>query len=93
MSIFRSVVNRKGAARRTINLLIVWGLTGFWHGASWNFIFWGLYFFLFIYMENTFLLEKFSRLPRFVSHLYAMVVVYFGWCCSAVNLWVILELS
>lgn len=36
--------NRKGARRRTINLLIVWGLTGFWHGASWNFIFWGTVF-------------------------------------------------
>ena len=87
--------NRKGARRRTINLLIVWGLTGFWHGASWNFIFWGLYFFLFIYMENTFLLEKFSRLPRFVSHLYAMVVVYFGWvlfrCESLGNLGAILK--
>ena len=80
---------------RTINLLIVGGLTGFWHGASWNFIFWGLYFFLFIYMENTFLLEKFSRLPRFVSHLYAMVVVYFGWvlfrCESLGNLGAILK--
>ena len=87
--------NRKGARRRTINLLIVWGLTGFWHGASWNYIFWGLYFFLFIYMENTFLLEKFSRLPRFVSHLYAMVVVYFGWvlfrCESLGNLGAILK--
>ena len=87
--------NRKGARRRTINLLIVWGLTGFWHGASWNFIFWGLYFFLFIYMENTFLLEKFSHLPRFVSHLYAMVVVYFGWvlfrCESLGNLGAILK--
>ena len=87
--------NRKGARRRTINLLIVWGLTGFWHGASWNFIFWGLYFFLFIYIENTFLLEKFSHLPRFVSHLYAMVVVYFGWvlfrCESLGNLGAILK--
>ena len=87
--------NRKGARRRTINLLIVWSLTGFWHGASWNFIFWGLYFFLFIYMENTFLLEKLSRLPRFVSHLYAMIVVYFGWvlfrCESLGNLGTILK--
>ena len=87
--------NRKGARRRTINLLIVWGLTGFWHGASWNFIFWGLYFFLFIYMENTFLLEKLSLLPRFVSHLYAMIVVYFGWvlfrCESLGNLGTILK--
>ena len=77
------------------NMAVVWLLTGLWHGASWNFIFWGLYFFLFIYMENTFLLEKFSRLPRFVSHLYAMVVVYFGWvlfrCESLGNLGAILK--
>mgnify|MGYP000335094052 CR=1 FL=1 len=95
MSIFPLGGNRKGPRRRTINLLIVWSLTGFWHGASWNFIFWGLYFFLFIYMENTFLLEKLSRLPRFVSHLYAMIVVYFGWvlfrCESLGNLGTILK--
>lgn len=71
--------NRKGEKRRTINLLVVWALTGFWHGASWNYIFWGLYFFIFIYMENKGWLDKLKDLPAFVGHLYAMVVVYFGW--------------
>lgn len=71
--------NRKGIRRTTINLFIVWGLTGLWHGASWNYIFWGLYFFVFLFMENRFLSEKLFRLPSFVGHLYALLVVYFGW--------------
>lgn len=71
--------NRKGDRRRTINLLIVWSLTGFWHGASWNYIFWGLYFFVFVTLENKILLSKLNRLPSVVGHVYAMVVVYFGW--------------
>ena len=71
--------SRKGARRTTINLLVVWGLTGFWHGASWNYIFWGLYFFIFIFMENKFLTEKLQKLPSIVSHIYTLVVVYFGW--------------
>lgn len=71
--------SRKGPRRTTINLLIVWGLTGMWHGASWNYIFWGLYFFLFIFMENRFLRYKLDRLPSFVGHIYAIIVVYFGW--------------
>ena len=87
--------NRKGNRRRTINLLIVWGLTGFWHGASWNYIFWGLYFFIFILMENEFLSEKLSHLPSVIRHLYAIVVVYFGWalfrCESLSNLGTLLK--
>ena len=71
--------SRRGPRRTTINLLVVWGLTGFWHGASWNYIFWGLYFFVFIFMENRFLTKKLAQLPSFVSHIYAMIVVYFGW--------------
>ena len=81
--------NRKGDRRRTINLLIVWGLTGMWHGASWNYIFWGLYFFIFIFLENQFLLNKLKQLPSFVGHLYALVVVYFGWAlfrCESLGL-------
>ena len=44
--------------RQLLNLLIVWCLTGLWHGASWNYIFWGLYFFVFIFMENRFLTKS-----------------------------------
>ena len=87
--------NRKGDRRRTINLLVVWGLTGFWHGASWNYIFWGLYFFLFIMLENKVLGEKLKKLPAFVGHVYAMVVVYFGWilfkCESLTNIGIMLK--
>ena len=71
--------NRKGPRRTTINLLVVWGLTGMWHGASWNYILWGLYFFIFIFLENNFLSEKLKRLPGFVGHFYALAAVYFGW--------------
>ncbi len=58
------------------NIFIVWFLTGMWHGASWNYILWGLYFALFL------LLEKFvikDRLPKVAAHIYALVVVYLGW--------------
>lgn len=71
--------NRKGEARTILNLFVVWGLTGLWHGASWNFILWGLYFFVFISIEKLFLSKFFEKLPKFVSHIYLLVVVYFGW--------------
>ena len=70
-----------GGRRRhaTRNLIITWLLTGFWHGASWNFIFWGVYYLVFILMERAFLQEKLNRLPRIVSHLYIAPVIFFGW--------------
>ena len=71
--------NRKGMVRTILNLLIVWLLTGFWHGASWNFILWGLYYFLFLVFEKLFFLQKLRTLPRFVGRIYTMVVVFFGW--------------
>ncbi len=71
--------NRKGATRMFINLFVVWFLTGMWHGASWNYILWGLYFFVFLVIEKKWLLKKLQFFPVFVSHIYAMVVVYFGW--------------
>lgn len=58
------------------NIFIVWFLTGLWHGASWNYILWGLYFAVFL------LLEKFvikGRMPWLISHIYAFIVIYFGW--------------
>ncbi len=70
--------NRKGKPRQALNLLIVWFLTGMWHGAGWNFILWGLYYFVFLAIEK-FLLPGLQRLPAFFGHLYTLVVVFFGW--------------
>ena len=71
--------NRKGLSRQIVNLFIVWFLTGLWHGAHWNYVLWGLWFFVFLVLEKLFLLEKLESLPRFLPHLYALVVFYFGW--------------
>lgn len=68
-----------GRKRQLLNLSIVWFLTGFWHGASWNFIFWGLYFLGFLILEKRFLLQVLDRLPAFFRHLYLLLVVFFGW--------------
>lgn len=71
--------NRKGRGRTLINLLIVWLLTGFWHGASWNFVIWGLYFGVILILEKTFLLKLLDKLPRFASHIYSLFLIVFGW--------------
>ena len=75
--------NRKGKGRQVINLLIVWFLTGFWHGAAWQFILWGLYYFVFLVVEKLFLMKHLQKLSAFVRHLYALVVVLFGWVLFA----------
>ena len=62
-----------------LNLLIVWFLTGLWHGPSWNFIFWGLYFFVFIALEKAFLLKILEKIPAFFSHVYALLIIIPGW--------------
>ena len=71
--------NRKGKARQILNLLIVWALTGLWHGADWNFLIWGLYFFLILFLEKTFLLKLLDKCPKFVRHLYSLLLILFGW--------------
>lgn len=71
--------NRRGIPRTIANLFIVWFLTGLWHGASWNFVLWGLYFFVFIAAERLFLGNLLKRIPAIFSHLYLLVVVFFGW--------------
>ncbi len=70
--------NRKGKPRQALNLFIVWLLTGMWHGADWNFILWGLYYFVFLALEK-FLIPWLQRLPAFFGHLYTLLVVFFGW--------------
>lgn len=71
--------NRKGVKRQIFNLLIVWGLTGLWHGAAYNFVLWGLYYGLLLILEK-FVLKKFlDRLPSFVQHIYTLFIVIIGW--------------
>ena len=70
--------NRCGSMRTTLNLLLTWLLTGLWHGASWNYVLWGLYFFVFIALEKL-LGDKFARIPKPLRHLFLLIVVYFGW--------------
>lgn len=71
--------NRKGVKRQILNLLIVWGLTGLWHGAAYNFVLLGLYYGLLLILEK-FVLKKFlDRLPSFVQHIYTLFIVIIGW--------------
>ena len=69
--------NRCSKARHIINLFVVWGLTGMWHGASWNYILWGLYYFVFLVLEKY--VFKLDRIAKPVRHLLALLVVLFGW--------------
>ena len=71
--------NRHGLARQIINIGVVWFLTGLWHGASWNFILWGVYFGILLVIEKSFLLKLLKKLPSAVGHIYAMILVVFGW--------------
>ncbi|MBQ8741149.1 MAG: MBOAT family protein [Clostridia bacterium] len=71
--------NRKGRARTFVNLIGVWFLTGLWHGASWNFVLWGLYFAALLIIEKAFLGKMLEKIPKFISHIYALVFIVFGW--------------
>ena len=75
--------NRRGLIIQMRNILIVWLLTGFWHGASWNFIMWGLYFGLILLVEKWWGLQVLQRLPRFFRHVYALVLILIGWVLFA----------
>ncbi len=70
--------NRKGLKRQIFNLLIVWFLTGFWHGANWNFILWGLYYFILLMVEKAFLLKHLEK-GKVWPHLYTLFLVIIGW--------------
>lgn len=71
--------NRRGMARQIRNILVVWLLTGFWHGAAWNFMLWGIYFGVLLILEKLFLLRWLEKAPRWVGHLYAMFLVVISW--------------
>ncbi len=76
--------NRRGLARQLLNILIVWALTGLWHGASWNFLFWGIYYAVWLTIEKLFLLKLLDR-SKIISHIYALVVVIVGWALFAIE--------
>ena len=71
--------NRRGEGRLVINLLTVWLLTGLWHGASWNFVIWGLYYFVLLVVEKLFLGKYLKKLPAALSHIYAITFIVLGW--------------
>lgn len=71
--------NRVSVPRHILNMFIVWFLTGFWHGASWNYIIWGLYFFVFLVIEKYVFGNKFEKVPKIFRHLYALIVILVGW--------------
>lgn len=67
--------NRKGARIQIRNILIVWGLTGLWHGANWNFIIWGLFFGLILIFEKFIFNKYLNKLPKFIQRLYTLFIV------------------
>lgn len=83
--------SRVPRSRQILNLLLVWGLTGFWHGAAWNFLLWGLYYALALIGERYLWGGTLRRLPAVFQHLYALAAVAFGWlifrCGSAAQVW------
>ena len=77
--------NRKGFIRQLLNILIVWALTGIWHGAGWNFLLWGAWFALFLILEKLFLGKILANTPRLFGCIYANFVVLLGWVFFSVE--------
>lgn len=75
--------NRKGKYRQMRNLMIVWALTGFWHGAAYNFLLWGMYYGILLITEKFFLQKYLDRAPGFLRHVYTMFFVILGWMLFA----------
>lgn len=71
--------NRKGLARTILNTLIVWGLTGMWHGAAWSFILWGLYYGIILVLDSLFFKRIISKLPKAVNRVFTFALVLIGW--------------
>lgn len=75
--------NRKGMKRQIFNIMVVWILTGLWHGANWNFVLWGLYYGILLMLEKLFLLKWLEKIPKWIGHVYSMVLVAVGWVIFA----------
>lgn len=77
--------NRVTVPRHILNLLIVWGLTGFWHGASWNFILWGLYYGVLLIIEKYLIGRYLEKWPKWIQHFYTMLIVVIGWTLFSIT--------
>ncbi len=77
--------NRRSASRVLLNIAIVWGLTGLWHGASWNFVYWGLYYAIILIIEKQFLKKHLEKLPVILQRAYTIFIVVFGWMLFALE--------
>ena len=71
--------NRKGMLKHIFNIVFVWFLTGFWHGAGWNFIFWGLYFALWLLIEKYVFNDGINKVPAFLRHIGILLILMIGW--------------
>ena len=77
--------NRCSRGRWLLNLLIVWAATGIWHGASWNYLIWGLYFYVLLILEKLVLGKYLQKLPMIFQHLYLIVLVLISWAIFALE--------
>lgn len=75
--------NRKGKFRQIINIFVVWALTGLWHGSSWNFVMWGVYFAVLLVFEKFVLFRFWEKVPAFFQHVYTMLFVIISWVIFA----------
>lgn len=71
--------NRKGKLRQYFNIMVVWSLTGFWHGANWTFLMWGFFFGVMLILEKRFWLDKLEKAPKALTSLYVMFLVTLSW--------------
>jgi len=77
--------NRCSKSRWMFNLFVVWAATGIWHGASWNYLIWGLYFFALLMIEKFFLLKKLEKASALVGHVYTLALVLVSWAIFAIE--------
>ncbi len=77
--------NRKGIGRQYINIAVVWGLTGLWHGFGWNFFAWGMFYCVLLIVEKSFLLKRLEKIPAVFAHIYTLFLVIISWVLFAIE--------
>lgn len=77
--------NRKGKLKTYRNIFLVWALTGFWHGASWNFLLWGIYFAIILILEKALVLDVLKKMPSIIGHIYTIILIWISWTLFAIE--------